>query len=453
MYTIADYYDLRLGLYDTCLAIIYFAIIYIISFHYKGIKINKNPEYKYFILGLSMKVIGGFLFAALTVYYWKGGDTLSYYKSGVDLSNVIIQNPIRGIELIFTNINDFDVTGDNFHPYSVGFINDNDILLMVKITSILNIIGLFSYGTTTVLFASVSFIGLWMAYSNLCKIYPKFSKQLLIGFFMTPSIIFWSSGVLKDTVTMSCIGWIMYSFSNILFFKRRILLSICLIFVSSIFIYILKPYILYILIPCMLIWTQSYLKNLIKGSFIRIVLIPLIMIFFLIATAIIFKEISAGAGRYDLNKIEKTLDGFQSWHSHLAETQDQSGYTLSKFEYGPIGFIKIFPEALNVTFFRPYLWEIRNVPTLIGAIESLILLYLVVYLIFTRRGNFFRLIFYNKDIRFMFIFAILFGFIVGISSYNFGALSRYKMPAQMFLILALTLIYKLAPNKGMIQKL
>lgn len=450
--SLAEYYDLRLGLYDTCLAIIFFAVIYIIAFHVKKSKIAKNPEYKYFILGLTMKVIGGFTFAVLTVYYWKGGDTLSYYKAATDLSNVLITNPLRGVELLFTSIKDFDVTSDHFHPYAVDFINDKDVLLLVKITSLINIIGLYSYGTTTVLFASISFIGLWMAYSNLCKIYPNYSKHLLIGFFMTPSIIFWSSGVLKDTVTMSCIGWTLYSFSNVLFFKRKILISIFLVITSSIIIFILKPYILYILIPCMLIWTQSHLKNLIKGSFIRIVLIPTIMISFAFGTTSIIKDISAAAGKYDLNKVETTLEGFRSWHGYLAQTQSQSGYILSSSDFSPLGMIKMLPEVLNVTFFRPYLWEIRNVPTLIGAFESIILLSFTLYLIINRRGSFFKLIFYNKDVRFMMIFAISFGFIVGISSYNFGALSRYKMPAQMFFILALTLIYKLTPNKRFIIK-
>lgn len=202
----------------------------------------------------------------------------------------------------------------------------------------------------------------------------------------------------------------------------------------------------------MLIWTQSHLKNLIKGSFIRIVLVPIIIVLFLSLTTLIIRDISAAAGKYDLNKVETTLEGFRSWHGYLAKTQDQSGYTLSSTDFSPLGMIRMLPEVLNVTFFRPYLSEIRNMPTLIGAFESVILLLFTLYLILTRRGGFFKLIFYNKDIRFMMIFAISFGFIVGISSYNFGALSRYKMPAQMFLILALTLIHKLTPNKHFIKK-
>lgn len=439
--TLAEYYDLRLGVYDICLAIIFFALLYILAFHFKSKKIKTEPVYKYFILGLTLKVIGGFSFALLTVYYYKGGDTLSYYKAGVDLSNVLLTNPIRGFEILFTSIKNLNLSGDHFHPYAVDFINGKDVLLLVKITSLINIIGLFSYGTTTVLFSSISFIGIWLAYKNICKLYPDYSKYIFVGFFCLPSIIFWSSGVLKDTITTSSIGWIVYAFSNIFIFKKKPILSIFFAITSSLVIFILKPYILYILIPSMIIWAQSNLKNLIKGSFIRIILIPIIITIFGAGIFIGLKSISASSGKYSLEQVENTLDGFRSWHGYLAKTQDQSGYTLSDFEFSPIGLLKVFPQSINVTFFRPYLWEIRNVPTLIGAFESFILMIFVFYLIFTRRGAFFKVIYKNKDIRFMMIFSLSFGFIVGISSYNFGALSRYKIPAQMFFVVSLMLIY------------
>ena len=373
-FQLVDYFDLQLSLYDMCLAIIYFALLYIVAFYYKRIKIDKNPEYKYFILGLTAKVVGGFMFALLTVYYYKGGDSLSYYKAAEDVTKIFTYNPVRVLELFFTTYENLDLTGDRVDMETVYFVNGTDIWVMVKLIVIANFFGLFSYGTTTVLFAAVSFIGLWAAYSNLCKIYPKYSKHLMISFFMIPSIIFWGGGVLKDTVTMSCMGWMIYAFSNIFILKRRVWFSIFMTIISAILILYLKPYILYILLPTLMIWGQSNLKNIIKGSFIRIILIPIIILIISVSTFFVLKNVSSTAGKYDIDKLEHTLEGFQSWHGHLASTQDQSGYTLGDVEFTPTGYLKIAPAAFNVTFFRPYPWEIRNVPTLIGAIESLLVL-------------------------------------------------------------------------------
>lgn len=442
-----DYFDLRLGIYDISLAFIYFAFIYILAFYYKKTKITRHPEYKYFILGFSCKVIGGFAFALLTVYYYKGGDSLGYYKAGSELSNILLSNPIRGIELFFTSFENFNIKGENFNPNAYEFLNGTDVLLMVKITSLINIFGIYSYGTTTVLFSSISFIGIWRAYSNFCELYPKYSKHLLISFFMIPSIIFWGSGVLKDTVTMGCMGWLIYAFSNVFIFKRKVIFSIFVSIVSAWLIMILKPYILYVLLPSLLIWGQANLKNLIKGSFIRIILIPLIVTVISFSTYVVLGKVSEDAGKYDVDKLEQTLQGFQSWHGYLAATQDQSGYTLGEIEFTPLGYLKVAPAAFNVTFFRPYLWEIRNIPTLIGAIESFIVSLFFLYLLFKLRGQFFKIIVKNKDILFMMIFSIIFGIIVGLSSYNFGALSRYKMPAQLLFVTALFLIYNIAKDE------
>lgn len=442
-----EYFDLKLGLYDTLVSLLYFGLVYILAFHYKRKKIKTNPVYKYFILGLTSKVFGGLAFGFLIVYYYGGGDSLGYYKASLEFSHLLFKDPIKALDLFFTNGDYIDLAGTTFNPWAYEFINGEEIFFLVKITTLLNILALHSYGSTTVLFASISFLGLWFAFSNFCKIYPRYKKHLFISFFMLPSIMLWGSGILKDTVTLGCIGWLIYSFSNIFIFKRKILLSIIITIVAIFMIKTLKPYILYILLPSLLIWGQTNLKNLIKGSFIRIILIPSIVLTISIGTFYALQGISSGAGRYDINNLERTLEGFQSWHGYLAETRDQSGYTLGEIEFTPIGYLKSAPAAFNVTFFRPYIWEIRNVATLMGALESLFVFLFFMYLILKFRWQFFKIIFQNKDILFMMIFSILFGISVGISSYNFGALSRYKMPAQLLFVTALFLIYNIARDE------
>ena len=167
---------------------------------------------------------------------------------------------------------------------------------------------------------------------------------------------------------------------------------------------------------------------------------PFIAIVLIVSSFFLSKELSRNAGKYDVNKLEATLEGFQSWHETLAETKDQSGYSLGTMELSPKGVLKKVPAAIEVTFFRPYLWEVRNASTFLGAIEGFVLLIMVLRLLLKLRLKFFKIIYRNKDILFLMIFSILFAVMVGISSYNFGALSRYKMPAQMFFVLALILI-------------
>lgn len=280
------------------------------------------------------------------------------------------------------------------------------------------------------------------------KLYSALSNKILLAMFFIPSVILWGSGILKDTITMACVGWIVYSFANLLLLKRKKIASIILLGLSIFFIALIKPYILYVLMPSLFIWVQGNLDKLIKARVIRKLISPLVAIIMVLSSIAVSQKISESAGKYDLETMGDTLEGFQSWHTTVSEQKNQSGYTLGEMEFTPLGLLKKFPEAIMVTFFRPYLWEITNASTLLGAIEGLALTLIVVWLVLKYRGKLFKLIYKNKDVLFLLVFALVFGAICGISSYNFGALSRYKMPAQVFFVLALILITSRISNNN-----
>jgi hypothetical protein len=437
----------NIGLFDWTLGVLFLFIIYFLAIMYKNKKIDDHPEYKYFLFALSAKLLGGLGFLLLSMYYWKFGDTFSYYDAAERYTQLLFDDPLRWLDIFFSGPQRSVYAYDKFTYGLNKFLSTTDTFVSMKITAIINLLCFRSYLTTTIMFSVISFFGLWKGYTAFCNLYPQLRKQLLFGFLLVPSILLWGSGILKDTITMACIGWLLYAFANIIIFKRRFLYSLIIIVFATIIIGLLKPYILYVLYPALFIWVQSNLKSFVKSGFIRASITPIVAVGLLISSYYLAQKISQNAGKYNVNKIETTLAGFQSWHETLTQTQDQSGYSLGYMEMTPKGILKKAPAAIEVTFFRPYLWEVRNASTLLGAIESIILLFIVVWLIYRLRLNFFRVIYRNKNILFLMIFALIFAVVVGISSYNFGALSRYKMPCQMFFIVALILIYDEIPKK------
>lgn len=431
----------KVGLFDVSLAVFYILIIYIITFVYRNYKIKTQAEYKYFLLALTAKLIGSVGFALFSMYYYKGGDTFVFFNAAEGLRDYFFTNFRDASNVMFMSADNLDLGRYNFAPAYNYIIGANDVFTIVKITSIINFFSYGSYIVTSILFGLFSFIGLWFGYETLCKLYPKLSKLFLIPFFLIPSALLWSSGVLKDTVTIGIIGWMLYAFANLFIFKKKVLLSALTILVGTYFMLMLKPYILYVFLPCMLIWVQSNVRNMIKSSLIKALITPLLIIIFSISGYFLTQEFSSEAGKYNIENIEKALEGFHSWHEYLAENRSQSGYTLGEIEFTPLGILKKTPAALNVTFFRPYLWEARNIPTLLGALEGLAALIFFLYIIIKVRFKIFKYLFKNKEALFSVIFAVTFGVVVGISSYNFGALSRYKIPAQLFFIVALLLVW------------
>ena len=135
----------------------------------------------------------------------------------------------------------------------------------------------------------------------------------------------------------------------------------------------------------------------------------------------------------------------QRWHTYRVEVLkggDGSAYNLGHVVFTPMGMIAKIPAAINVAIFRPYIWESRNPVVFLSALESLFFLYVTIRLLFLflqAPGRGFKFLSENSIIYFMIVFSLFFAFSVGFTSYNFGALSRYRIPLLPFYLCAILL--------------
>jgi hypothetical protein len=89
--------------------------------------------------------------------------------------------------------------------------------------------------------------------------------------------------------------------------------------------------------------------------------------------------------------------------------------------------------------FRPYLWEVRNPLMVLSAIEGLFLLGFTFFVFLKRRAVILQTL-RNPDILFCVVFSLTFAFAVGVSTFNFGTLARYKIPLLPFYLIGLILM-------------
>ena len=91
------------------------------------------------------------------------------------------------------------------------------------------------------------------------------------------------------------------------------------------------------------------------------------------------------------------------------------------------------PEAVWIALFRPYIWEANNFVMFLAGVENLLLLALVIFVLI-RLGPIrtFRRIISEPYVFFSLIFTVAFAFAIGISTFNFGTLVRYKIPMLPF---------------------
>jgi len=203
----------------------------------------------------------------------------------------------------------------------------------------------------------------------------------------------------------------------------------------------LKPYIIISLAPAIILWVLFHYRKTISSKFVRIVFGPITLSVAGIAGYAVITKLGSEFKSYSIQGAISTAQSFQDWHGILAEN-GASGYSLGYMDGSTLNIISKIPFAINVTLFRPYLWETRNPVMLISAVESTVLMIIAIRLLW-QIGivNFFRYIFNSPTILFCMFYSLFFSFCVGFTAYNFGALVRYKVPCVPFFVAGLSMLF------------
>jgi hypothetical protein len=146
-------------------------------------------------------------------------------------------------------------------------------------------------------------------------------------------------------------------------------------------------------------------------------------------------------GHYSLDNVVETS---QITRDYIAQTSGESGsaYSLGDFDPSLEGMLTKAPAAINVALFRPYLWEARKPIIFFNALEAALLLIITLRVVFSLGPiKLWQGISASPNIQFCVIFTLVFAFAVGISTYNFGSLSRYRIPCLPLFGLALVLLF------------
>jgi len=429
-----------MGLQDFIVTPVLLILIYSMAFWSRGRLSDKNTK-KYFIPGLSLKIIGAISLGLIYQYYYDGGDTMNYFDKGSKyIWEAFQDSPFKAFQLIFAQ---GEYNPDTFQ-YASEIIHYHDLpsYFVVRIAGFFDIFTFHTYSATAVLFALFSFSGIWAMFVVFYRLFPKMHLQFAIALFFIPSVFFWGSGILKDSITLGALGWGTYAFVQIFFFKKNYISSSIILLISFFCIYEIKIYILLCFVPALMIW--YYLANMekIKNAVLKAMILPFTIFFLMTGGYYSVKLIGTDNRRYNLEKISYTAESTARWLNYVSEREGGSGYTLGDFDYSISGIIKKSPSAIWVTLFRPYLWEVKNVVMFFSAFESLILLAFTIFVL-TQAILHKKLItlFTNPVVVFCFVFSIIFAFAVGISTYNFGSLVRYKIPMMPFYIMGLFILH------------
>ena len=418
---------------------IYLLIIYLLAYLVRGKVSDKNTR-PYFIPALTLKIIGAISVGLIYQFYYNGGDTFNYFHHGSRyIWEAFLDSPIKAFQLIFS-----DGTyqpGTFEYASKIWYYGDLPSYFVVRVTGLFDLITFHTYSATALLFACFSFGGLWALYLSFYKFYKKLHLEFAIAVFFIPSVFFWGSGILKDTLTLGALAWAFYAIVEIFFIRRRIALNIIILLLSCWVIYSIKIYILLCFLPAVILWVFLAQLPKIKSFAFKILTLPIIIILAIGLSYWMVIEVGEDNQRYNIDNLAYTAESTARWLSYVSEVEGGSGYSLGDYDYSPSGIIKKIPAAVNVTLFRPYLTEASNPVMLMAALESMVMLFITLY-VFGKsiRNSSLSTIWKKPEIIFCLLFSISFAFAIGFSTYNFGSLVRYKIPLIPFYLIGLFIL-------------
>lgn len=391
----------------------------------------------YFFPALHLKIFGAIALGVLYQFYYEGGDTFMYHTYGSRLVwEAFLESPTVGIKLLFAN-GSYD-TGIYHVAKGIYFFRDPYSYQVIRLAGVFDLFTFSTYSSTACFFAVLSFLGSWQFFRVFYDQYPRLHKQLAIAAFFIPSVFFWGSGIMKDTIILAAMGIATFSFYR-LFIQHRfsvfevIILLICLYAMYSIRVFILMAF-----VPAVILWIGLHnAKN--ASLVLRLMLIPFVLTLILISSYYAVINIGQSDEKYAVANLAKTAKVTAYDIRYWTGRNAGSGYSLGELDGSAESMIRLAPQAIVVSLYRPYVWEIRNPLMVMTAVESLLLLTFTGFVLFRKPKN---VVYATVDpnVIFAIVFSITFAFAVGISTYNFGTLARYKIPLMPFFAVALILI-------------
>ncbi|MBK7556938.1 MAG: hypothetical protein IPI54_00840 [Chitinophagaceae bacterium] len=213
-----------------------------------------------FILGLFLiKIMAGIAIGWVSIHiYGPGNDYWDVNDFAREEYQLMLTNPGRYLSNIFTS--DYEGGyGGIFNSFN-SYWNDLENNILIKLVSVFNIFSRGDYYINSLFFNFIIFFGHVILYRLLILVFPgpkdSVSRQFLviIGCFLLPSTLYFTSGIHKDGKVFLMLAVLVYSVYQSLhkssFSARRSILIVT----AFLFLFLLRNFVFLALLPAIFAW-------------------------------------------------------------------------------------------------------------------------------------------------------------------------------------------------------
>lgn len=367
---------------DLLIAAIYATIFTAILYRWRFFHLAGIPKH-WLLVAFSLKLLAGIvLWKVYTSYYseLQGSDVTRYYNDAMLIRSQLEENPDVFYALMLGRENhspEYEAVYDKLVGWYSGYRYGltNDYRTIVRLQVLISFVSFGCYHVHWMLMAFLSFIGLTWLYKSFSTLFERRSAVLFAACYLLPSVVFWSSGLLKEGPALFGLGLLFFLFSRIIqrtfqWYHLFVLLPLLL------FLFFLKQYVLLAFIPA------SIFLLIVRFTNDRLLIVKFIAIHgiaFLIAQNAHHFFIG-GDFLYVLEKKRVDFENTAQMHTarslvHIPESDNTAAFILH------------YPQAFALTYLRPFLWECKSWMYAIFALENLVYAVILALMIFFFRKS------------------------------------------------------------------
>lgn len=371
-----------------------------------------------------VKAFAGIIITFNAERIYSGDDGMFFYEAGKTLYEYALEHPMSYLKLMLGIYND-----SNQHEYytllnwkGLPYWNDNET--MIKISSLIHFIAFSNMLVHSVMFSFLSFCGLTGIYKATISITKSNGFVLYLILMLFPSVVFFSSGVLKETLLLAAAGLFVYALTQ---FKQSTRMKVYTILLY-LFLWLIKPHFVLFLTPALagyLIAKKYFSKNLWASYAVVIA----VMIVYYTAGTFVFNQILHRNAAGTIALVQ------QSTMKNSIYEKAESYIQPPVIAPNMISVIKNSPKAFLQTVFTPaFHFDKAGLRWKGAAAENLLVMVFVLINIvaaFSWRNEYASLHF--ALLLFIFSFYALVGYTCALEA----AILRFKAPVLPFLIAGL----------------
>lgn len=200
-----------------------------------------------------IKILAGIAIGWISIHiYGPGNDYWDNNDYAREEYQLLQTNPVKYLSNIFTS----DYQGGYAGMFSSGDSYWNDLKgnIVIKLVSVFNILSRGDYYINSLFFNFIIFFGHVILYRLFIKMFPGRQLWVIIGCFLLPSALYFSSGIHKDGVVFLMMAVAMYCVYQSLLKNRFSVKRILLICISLILLFLVRNFVLLALLPALVAW-------------------------------------------------------------------------------------------------------------------------------------------------------------------------------------------------------